>query len=94
LGGTTRRARIVSITQQLADLTRELETLLLTESSDEEPQAVTEFEIGDTVVINNSYKGLQGATGKVITVTKNQVEIKLSSNQIVRRNKTNVTKVL
>lgn len=89
-----RQTRILSIIQQLATLTRELETLLKINSSGEESSAnETPFEIGDTVVINNSYKGLQGATSVIVTVTRHQVDIKLANNRIVRRKKTNVTKL-
>lgn len=90
--GTSRRARIATISQELARLTQELKTLLQIDSSDDESAKDTHFEIGDTVVINNSYRGLKGASGKIVAVTKHQVEIRLPNNKVVRRKKSNVRK--
>lgn len=88
----SRKLRIAEITQKISELTRELEEILQLDSSDDNTEP--DIQIGDTVIINNSYKGLRGATGTVVTIFKKQVEIKLKDNsKIVRRNKSNISKV-
>jgi hypothetical protein len=56
----SRKLRIAEITQKISELTRELEEILQFDSSDDNTEP--DIQIGDTVIINNSYKGLRGAT--------------------------------
>jgi hypothetical protein len=89
----SRKQRIKDISKQIAELTSELSELLQLDSSDDSTDLERNFEIGDAVVINNSYRGLKGATGTIEAVTKKQVDIRLLDNRVVRRHKSNVSKI-
>lgn len=90
-----KQKRINEISRKIAILSNELESLTFDNSVQVESQELQHptFTPGDTVVITNSYKGLKGETGKVISVSARQVAIKLRDNRIIQRNKTNIYKV-
>lgn len=75
-------------------LTRELKSLLLLDSRSDTEESNCQINIGETVVINNSYQGLKGATGTVLSISPSQqVTIKLKINQVVQRKNSNIMKI-
>lgn len=90
----SRRLRIREILRKNTELTDELNALItIIDSSEQTDNTNQEIKPGDTVVINNQYKGLQGAEGKVISASAKQVTLILKDRRIVRRNKSNVTRI-
>jgi preprotein translocase subunit YajC len=92
-----KQKRINEISRKIAILRKELQDLTIsdsirTESQEFEPPQ-SSFTPGDIVVITNSYKGLKGETGEIISVSAKQVAIKLKNNRIIQRHKSNISKV-
>jgi hypothetical protein len=55
---------------------------------------VTELEVGDRVLILNSHRNLQGATGQVIAIQKKQVSLRLDKEKwLIQRSKKNLRKI-
>jgi hypothetical protein len=86
-----RQSRIKQISKDILELTTELNSLLLEENT-EGDQGAQDFVEGEEVVITNTHKGLQGKEGTIVSVSKQQVSIKLHTGPIVRRAKNNVTR--
>jgi transcription elongation GreA/GreB family factor len=89
----SRHLRIREISRKITELTDELNALLLIDSTNNRSNPGQDIRIGDTVVITNHYKGLQGASGTVISISPKQVTVQLRDRRIIRRNKSNVTKI-
>jgi hypothetical protein len=94
-----RKARIQVISQELEDLSSELNRLLTLENQEENTEANTteidqqehQFEIGNRIQITNSYKGQQGLLGTVTKVTAKQVSIRIDGQRrTINKKKTNV----
>lgn len=97
------RQRIREISSQITELSRELETLLRIEETnnsqvDRAPPSTRELQVGDSVEITNSYIGRFGATrgskGVVTSVHRNTIYLRLDSNgAVVSRSARNVRRV-
>ena len=82
------RQRIREISSQITELSRQLETLLRIEESNnvqaDRAPTISEFQAGDHVEITNSYIGRFGATrvsqGTVQSVRGNNIFLRLDSN--------------
>ena len=82
------RQRIREISSQITELSRQLETLLRIEESNnvqtDRAPTVSEFQVGDHVEITNSYIGLFGVTrgsqGTVQSIRGNNIFLRLDSN--------------
>jgi hypothetical protein len=103
---TARRQRIRAISQNIQELSAQLNRLIIEESQEQEqiqterrpqPQVTQqqqEFAVNDRVVITNSYGGLRGATGTVVHVTPRQVSIRVDGHRrIYQKRKSNVRKL-
>jgi preprotein translocase subunit YajC len=92
-----KQKQINEISRKIAILSRELQGLTVSDSISTGSQEVEpphpSFTPGDIVVITNSYKGLKGETGEIISVSAKQVAIKLKNKRIVQRQKNNISKV-
>ena len=94
----TRRARILEISQEIEDLSTELNLLIIQEDQDAnnelrttEPDPQDDFVIGNRVEITNSYKGQRGLQGIVTKVTAKQVSIRIDGQRrTISKKKTNV----
>ena len=93
-----RRARIQTISQEIEDLSAELNQLIIQDNQEanNEPRTTEldqqyEFEIGNRIEITNSYKGQRGLQGTVTRVTAKQVSIRIDGQRrIINKKKTNV----
>lgn len=87
---TSRQSRIIELSQEITSLTKELDALLLQELTD---TTEADLKIGDTVLITNSYRGLQGAKGNIVKLSRKQATIKLQDGTIIQRAKRNLNKI-
>lgn len=85
-----RRARIKYLSQEIATLTKELDSLLIEELDGETESAI---KIADKVVITNNYQGLQGRQGRVTKVTNKQATITLDDGTVIQRSKKNIKRI-
>jgi hypothetical protein len=78
--------------QNIEDLSRQLNQLILEEhqseqqkdqQEDQQEDQQVEFEIGDLVENSNSYRGLRGTQGIVSHVTTHQVSLQAKGHQSV-----------
>ena len=98
----SRIARIEQITQQLEDLSTELNRLILEEAYliREDPSTAAaaptqsrlqEFAIGQRVEITNNHNGLRGARGTITAISQAQVWLIVDGHRrAIRKKKTNV----
>ena len=93
-----RRNRIRELALQLQELTEQLNDLILEDNNQgqqpdnlQQPRDEGEFREGDRVRIRNNHRGLRGAVGTVVNVTRHQVSIRLEGqNRIINRKQSNV----
>ena len=94
----TRKARIQAISQEIENLSAELNQLIIQDNREEnnEPRITDleqqeQFEVGNRIEITNSYKGQQGLQGTITKVTLKQVSIRIDGQRrIINKKKTNV----
>ena len=95
----TRKARIQQISQEIDNLSAELNLLIIQDNQEEDttqpPPAVRNQQerlvIGSRVEITNSYKGQRGLQGTVTRVTEKQVSLRIDGQRrILNKKKTNV----
>jgi hypothetical protein len=87
---SARQARIKYLTQQIASLTKELDNLVIEEL---DQGTTTELQLGDTVIITNNHRGLQGKQAVIVKISNKQVTLRLQGGEIVQRSKNNVRKI-
>ncbi len=79
----TRRQKIQRLSQEVADLSLQLNQLIIQESQEQEDSNQAskaleiEFLIGDQVEITNNYRGLRGTQGTVTHVNSHQVSLRI-----------------
>ncbi len=93
-----RQQEIKRLSQNIEDLSKQLNQLILEEHQSEQQEdqqgSQVEFEIGDLVEITNSYRGLRGTQGIVSHVTAHQVSLRVKGHRrVLTRRKTNVRKI-
>ena len=94
----TRKACIQAISQEIENLSAELNQLIIQDNREEnnEPRITDleqqeQFEVGNRIEITNSYKGQQGLQGTITKVTLKQVSIRIDGQRrIINKKKTNV----
>jgi acyl-CoA reductase-like NAD-dependent aldehyde dehydrogenase len=97
----TRRQQIIQrLSQEVADLSLQLNQLIIQENqeqedSDQASKALEiKFLIRDQVEITNNYHGLQGTQGTVTHMTTHQVLLWIEGQQkVVTRKKSNIQKI-
>jgi len=95
---TSRSARALALSQQIAALSAELDQLLRLDSSDRSvspPPRSGPITVGDLVVITNRYGGHLGKRAKVIGSVGQSFELRLTSTgETLQKRKRNVCRLL
>jgi uncharacterized sporulation protein YeaH/YhbH (DUF444 family) len=93
----TRKARIQEISQEIENLSAELNQLIIQDNQEEDIEIRNtdidqpQFQEGNRIEITNSYKGQQGLRGTITKVTAKQVSIRIDGQRrIINKKKTNV----
>lgn len=86
---TTRQLRIRELSQEITNLTKELDDLLIQELTD---TTEADLNIGDIVLITNNHRGLQGTRGKIVKLSRKQATVKLQNGTVIQRAKRNLIK--
>jgi hypothetical protein len=96
-----RKARIQHISQEIEELSAELNQLIIQDNQEERndpppqvqvrPNQQEQLAVGNRVEITNNYKGQRGLQGTITGITEKQVSLRIDGQRrVINKKKTNV----